>query len=87
MKLHCQQGVGNTVHQAEVLSFDDEELLWSKGILSIDNSKKLLKTLVFVLDMHCALRAGNEHRPLHSIGIGFESQFCWKYDYTGFIYL
>ena len=76
MKLRCQQGVGNTVCQAEVLAYDDEELLWSKGILGIDNPNKLLKTLVFILGMHCALRTGKEHRSLHSIG--FESQFCWK---------
>ena len=47
MKLRCQEGYGNVVKQAEVLSYKDEDILWQIGVLGTDNPTKLMKTLVF----------------------------------------
>ena len=33
MKLHTQEGVGVSVKKAQILSFTDEDLLWSLGLL------------------------------------------------------
>ena len=67
MKRRCQDGLGNTIRQAQVLSYKDEEMLWSLGILGTDNPTKLVNMLVFVLGINCALRAGKEHRSLRII--------------------
>ncbi len=37
----------------------------------------MLRTLIFVLSIHCALHAGGEHRSLHSVG--FRSQFRYTF--------
>ena len=60
MKLRCQQGVGNTLHQAQVLSYEDENTLWNSGLLGVDMPTKLLNILVFSLGMSCALEAGKD---------------------------
>ena len=81
MKIHYQQGVGNKVRQAEIVSFSDEELMWSLGLLGMHNPQGLLNTLVYSLGLHCALHAGKEHRVLRSIP--FNSQFKFMQDSTG----
>ena len=68
MKRRCQEGVGNNVRHAQILSYDEDDLMWRNSILGVDDPVKLLKMLVFVLGMSCALRAGKEHRSLRSIG-------------------
>ena len=59
----------------------DEDLFWSLGLLGINSPSVLLNTVVFVLGMSCGLRAGEEHRSLHSTP--FNSQFEFCYDNTG----
>ena len=81
MKQRVSEGVGLSVHQANVLSFSDEDYLWMNGFLGKGNPEQLLNTVVFVLGLSCALRAGKEHRNLRSFG--FNSQFTWHVDYDG----
>ena len=75
MKANTASGIRIAVHQAEVLSFSDEDFLWNNGFLGKSTPQKLLNTVVFVLGMSCALRAGKEHRALRSMG--FKSQITW----------
>ena len=77
MKERAQLGLGNEVHKASVLSFDQEEILWNTGLLGDTNPEQLLHTVVFLLGIHCALHAGKEHRSLHSPGNS--SQFKWVF--------
>ena len=78
MKQSVSNGVGLAVCQAKVLSFSDEDFLWLNGYLGNSNPEQLLKTVVFVLGLSCALRAGKEHRELRSMG--FNSQITWHVD-------
>ena len=81
MKERCSNGIGSTVRQAQVLSLSDEEFLWVNGFLGTENPTQLLNTVVFLLGMTCVLRAGKEHRSLHSFG--FSSQLSWHMDSNG----
>ena len=51
------------------------------GILGVHNPEVLLNTVVYILGLHCALRAGKEHRSLRRIP--FQSQFKYKRDALG----
>ena len=81
MKQHTTEGVGMSVRKAEILTFMDEDLLWSLGLLGTQNPEVLLNTVLFLLGMTCALRAGKEHRNLRSRP--FHSQFQFLYDGDG----
>ena len=85
MKQRTSEGVGIAVKQAEVLTFTDEDLLWSLGLLGTDSPQTLLNTVVFMLGLSCSLRAGKEHRVLRSPP--FSSQFSFLYDSQGKLFL
>ena len=85
MKERTALGIGTTVRKAEVLSHDDDEILWFNGVLGKDNPTALLHTMVYVLGMTCALRAGKEHRSLRSVP--FNSQFEYKTNSSGMQYI
>ena len=81
MKARTSAGIGITVRKAEVVSFEDEKNLWALGLLGTYNPTVLMHTVVYVIGMTCALRAGKEHRSLRSIP--FESQFEYKVSSSG----
>ena len=62
-ELH-QQGIGTTKRQAQVISGELEESMWTEGVLGNDTPEKLLDTLVFCFGLNFALRSGKEHRNL-----------------------
>ena len=57
-------GVSISTKQAEVISTDLEDRLWSEGVLGSDTPQKLLDTLVFCFGLNYALHSGREHRDL-----------------------
>ena len=77
MKEGAATGLGSVVKHAKILSFNDEDLMWKSGVLGTDNPQQLLDTLLFLLSIHYALHAGQEHRNLRSIG--FQSQFSYTF--------
>ena len=85
LKSRYLQGVGAKVWQAEVLTFSEEEILWSIGSLGMESPQVLLNTLVYLLGLHCALHAGKEHRSLRSIP--YNSQFEFMKDSSGSTYV
>lgn len=85
MKTRCRSGLGNSVRQAEVITFEEEDLMWQKGVLGTDTPQKLLGMLVYLLGLSCALRAGKEHRVLRALDRN--SQFSVHYDDDGYRYL
>ena len=85
MKDRAARGIGNSVRKAQVLTFTDEDLLWSLGLLGSHNPQALLDTVIVKLGLTCALRAGKEQRSLRSIP--FRSQFQLLHDSEGNIFL
>lgn len=59
-----RSGASCSRKQADVISEEEEELLWSKGALGGDNPTALIHTLLYLNGLHFALRSGKEHRDL-----------------------
>ena len=66
MKRLQSEGTGSKTRQAEVLTEEEEELLWQKGLLGAATPQTLLDTMVFCNGLYFALRSGKEHRQLRS---------------------
>ena len=64
MKRLQSKGIGSQKRQAEVLSEDDEDTLWEKGLLGDATPQTLLDTMVYCNGLYFALRSGKEHRQL-----------------------
>ena len=47
-----------------IITLDEEEQLWSKGVLGDSSPQQLLDTLIYLFGIHLALRGGSEHRRL-----------------------
>ncbi len=78
MKERAKAGLGSHIKQASVLSFDQEEYLWQQGFLGSSNPEQLIWTLIFLLGIHCSLRAGAEHRALQLIGHNSQFKYFFK---------
>ena len=64
MKESASDGLGLTKKQGEIITLDEEEQLWSKGVLGDSSPQQLLDTLIYMFGIHFALRGGSEHRRL-----------------------
>ena len=65
MKERASNNIGMLKKQAQVITYDHENKLWADGILGEDGPSKLRDTVLFLLGIHLALRAGDEHYDLH----------------------
>ena len=64
MKRLQSTGLGSVKRQAEVITEEDEETLWRKGLLGDHTPQVLLDSIVYYCGLHFALRSGKEHRQL-----------------------
>ena len=64
MKATAAEGIGLERKQADVISQEEEELLWERGILGSDTPLQLLRAVFYLNGIHFALRGGGEHRNL-----------------------
>lgn len=64
MKRLTAKGLGCEIKQAEPITEDEEQLMWTKGVLGDTDPKTLLNTLFFLIGKFFSLRSGEEHRSL-----------------------
>ncbi|XP_046550188.1 zinc finger MYM-type protein 2-like [Haliotis rubra] len=64
MKALVRQGIGITKRQAKVITEEEEDILWAKSLLGSDSPQQLSDTLIYLIGLNFALRAGDEHRFL-----------------------
>jgi len=68
MKQACQENRGVRKRKANVISSNDESLLWERGILGDDCPAKLNRTLIYMFALQLGLRGGAEIRNL-TVGV------------------
>ncbi len=61
MKERAAEGIGVKTEQAKFITEEQENYLWEHGFLGSTNAALLRDTLVYVLGIQFALRAGQEH--------------------------
>ena len=66
---------------SDIISLENEEKLFNKGLLGDESPMQLLKTMIYMMGMHCALRGGVEHSNLRWPGCS--SQFNIERDMCG----
>lgn len=64
MKRLTAKGLGCEIKQAEPITKDEEQLMWTKGVLCDTDPKTLQNTLFFLIGKFFALKSGEEHRSL-----------------------
>lgn len=64
MKARARSGLGLKPKQASVISVQDEEELWRRGILDVSSPQGLLNALFFKVGLHFALRGCTEQYQL-----------------------
>ena len=64
MKRLKGRGLGVVKKQAEPITEEEEELLWSKAPLGDHSPRALANTMVYMCGVYFALRSGDEHRRL-----------------------
>ena len=64
MKERVLNNVGLVKKQAQMITIEHENYLWETGVLGEDTPDKLRSTVLFLLGINLALRAGDEHYDL-----------------------
>ena len=83
MQKRTKSGIGNLKKQAEVISYEYEEKLWTSNILGENSPDQLHNTVLFLLGINCAFRAGREHYDLRRTHNGRVSQFSFENNSKG----
>ncbi|XP_041355536.1 zinc finger MYM-type protein 2-like [Gigantopelta aegis] len=71
MKEIARKGIGISKRQAQIISEEQEDILWRKQFLGEDTPRQILDTLVYLIGLNFTLRTGDEHRFLR---VGSASQ-------------
>ena len=64
MKRLQSSGLGSGQRKAEPITYDEEEIMWEKGILGDHSPQSLIDTMFYMNGLYFALRGGKEHRNL-----------------------
>lgn len=56
---------------AEILAYEEDELLWSKGLLGFDSLRKLFNAVFFMNGKVLCLHGGREHKALNKSQFSF----------------
>ena len=71
----------NHLKTSDMISLRHEDKLFGEGILGEENPMQLLRTTMYIIGLHCALRGGVEHNNLRRPGC--DSQFTFEFDANG----
>ena len=66
MKRLQSLGIGSKKKRAEILTEEEEEILWKQDLLGDKTPRTLLDTIIFYNGLYFALRSGKEHRQLRN---------------------
>ena len=83
MKHRTGKGIVVYKKQANVISVEQEEMLWSKSLIGINNPQALLDALIYVFMLNFVLRGDDEHRRLRAVN----SHITLKTSKSGLQYL
>ena len=72
-KLLRQEGFGKRANAAKALTSQDEELLWSKGVLGSHSPQSLIQTMWFLLTQQFGLRGCQEHHDMYVEDFAFST--------------
>ena len=64
MKELASEGKRVLRKQAAIITLQEEDEMWTKGVLGMDTPSKLVDTLIYMFGLHFALRGGKEQRQL-----------------------
>lgn len=70
-----KEGVGCESKHTEIITKDEENLLWASGVLGLDTPRALLNAVFYYSGKNFCLRGGQEHRDLKI------SQFTREHDH------
>ena len=65
-------GIGASVKHTEVISHEEEALLWERGILGTNTPRSLFNAVFFMNGKVLCLRGGREHKKISQFKFGFE---------------
>ena len=80
MKERARANIGMSKKQAKVITFDHEEYLWKHNVLGEETGDQLRDTVLFLLGINLALRAGDEHYDLRRSTSDKPSQLSFERD-------
>ena len=72
-RLLRKEGFGKRPNAAKALTSQDEELLWSKGVLGSHSPQSLIQTMWFLLTQHFGLRGCQEHHDMYVEDFAFST--------------
>ena len=64
MKQLSKQGVVQECQQAKPITVQEEDDMWNSGLLGDNMPEKLFNTLLYLIGIHFALHACDEHKAL-----------------------
>ena len=72
--------IGTVHRQAQVISMETESKMWNMNILGYDQPDRLCNTVLYLLGVNCALRAGDKHYCLRRPGGYTSSQLSFEFN-------
>ena len=64
MRLSAQAGKVQPTKKAKQITIEDEDRLWTAGLLGSGSPKQLQQTVIYLMGIHLGLRASSEHKQL-----------------------
>ena len=83
MQERSAMNIGTVVKKANLITYKFEEKLWKRGVLGEYCPDRLRNTVLYLLGVNLALRAGDEHYQLRRSSKDKPSQFSFERNENG----